>query len=240
LKLQTSQSFPPDQSTWDTWFKKRLAEEEEQFTHFQRMVSDTSSGNVVTAVDGLASLVLLRDQASAILVTLARHSDSVVRAHVERHLHQWTGTPGGTSLDVAVDLAQSRAVAPPPLAPLITAPATVIETTQVLSVLSPGFFESTYGMLLMVTIGSAFLASLLWFLRTPAGAVVQNATKRFTKKIAGSRVAVTISNGTKRFAKKLPTPVKSITNRFTAPAKVLTKHLVTETQRMIKPTTRSK
>jgi hypothetical protein len=64
LKLQTSQSFPPDQSTWDTWFKKRLAEEEEQFTHFQRMVSDTSSGNVVTAVDGLASLVLLRDQAS--------------------------------------------------------------------------------------------------------------------------------------------------------------------------------
>jgi hypothetical protein len=95
-------------------------------------------------------------------------------------------------------------------------------------------------MLLMVTIGSAFLASLLWFLRTPAGAVVQNATKRFTKKIAGSRVAVTISNGTKRFAKKLPTPVKSITNRFTAPAKVLTKHLVTETQRMIKPTTRSK
>ena len=240
LKLQTSQSFPPDQSTWDTWFKKRLAEEEEQFTHFQRMVSDTSSGNVVTAVDGLASLVLLRDQASAILVTLARHSDSVVRAHVERHLHQWTGTPGGTSLDVAVDLAQSRAVAPPPLAPLITAPATVIETTQVLSVLSPGFFESTYGMLLMVTIGSAFLASLLWFLRTPAGAVVQNATKRFTKKIAGSRVAVTISDGTKRFAKKLPTPVKSITNRFTAPAKVLTKHLVTETQRMIKPTTRSK
>jgi HEAT repeats len=240
LQLQTSQSFPPDQSTWDTWFKKRLVEEEEQFTHFQRMVSDASGGNLVTAVDGLASLVLLRDQASAILVTLARHSDSVVRAHVERHLHQWTGTPGGTSLDVAVDLAQSRAVAPPPLAPLITAPATVIETTQVLSVSSPGFFESTYGMLLMVTIGSALLASLLWFLRTPAGAVVQNATKRFTKKIARSRVAVTISNGTKRFAKKLPTPVKSITNRFTAPAKVLTKHLVTETQRMIKPTTRSK
>ena len=237
LKLQTSQSFPPDQSTWDTWFKNRLAEEEEQFTHFQRMVSDTSSGNVVTAVDGLASLVLLRDQASAILVTLAHHSDSVVRAHVERHLHQWTGTPGGTSLDVAVDLAQSRAVAPPPL---ITAPVTVIETTRVLSVSSPGFFESTYGMLLMVTIGSALLASLLWFVRTPAGAVVQNATKRFTKKIARSQVAVTISHGTKRFAKKLPTPVKSITNRFTAPAKVLTKHLVTETQRMIKPTTKLK
>jgi hypothetical protein len=95
-------------------------------------------------------------------------------------------------------------------------------------------------MLLMVTIGSAFLASLLWFLRTPAGAAVQNATKRFTKKIARSRVAVTISNGTKRFTKKLPTPVKSITNRFTAPAKALTKRLATETQRMIKPTTRSK
>ncbi len=240
LQLQTNQSFPPDQGIWDSWLKKRLAEEEEQFTHFQSMVSDTSSGNLVTAVDGLASLVLLRDQASAILITLAHHSDSTVRAHVERYLRQWTGTPGGDSLNVAVDRAQSSANASPPLAPLVTPTIAVVETTPQLSVSTPEFFESTYGMLLIVTIGSAALATLLWFLRTPAGAVVQNATKRFTKKIAHSRVAVTISHGTKQFAKKIPAPVKVITKRFTAPAKSLTNRLATETSRMLKPRAKPK
>jgi HEAT repeats len=240
LQLQTNQSFPPDQSVWDSWLKKRLTEEEEQFSHFQRMVNDPANGNLVTAVDGLASLILLRDQASSILITLAHHADSVVRAHVERHLRQWTGTPGGDSLDVAVERAQSNAIAPPPLTPLASPAIAVVEATPQLSVSTPGFFESTYGMLLIVTIGSAALATLLWFLRTPAGAVVQNATKRFTKKIANSRVAVTISNGTKRFAKKLPAPVKVITKRFTAPAKTLTNRLATETSRMLKPTAKPK
>jgi hypothetical protein len=239
LQHQTSQSFPPDQAAWQTWLNQHVAEEEAEFSRYQSMLNDTTSGNnIVTAVDGLASLVLLRDQASAVLITLAHHSDSTVRAHVERHLRQWTGTPGGDSLDVTIDRAQSRAIAPPLLVPLATV--TVAEVTPQLSVSvsvsAPGFFESTYGMLLIVTIGSATLATLLWFLRTPAGAAVQNATKRFTKKIANTRVAVTISNGTKRFAKKLPAPVKAITKRFTAPAKTLTNRLATETQRMLKPT----
>ena len=153
LQHQTSQTSPPDQGEWGKWLKQRMAEEEAEFSRYQMMISDTTGGNnIVTAVDGLASLVLLRDQASAVLITLAHHSDSTVRAHVERHLRQWTGTPGGDSLDVAIDRAQTRAITPPLSVPLATVNVAAVEVTPQLSVSAPGFFESTYGMLLIVTI----------------------------------------------------------------------------------------
>lgn len=241
LQCQTNQSFSPDQGLWETWLIQRIAEEEAEFSRYQIMLSDTTNGNnIVTAVDGLASLIMMRDQASAVLISLAHHSDSTVSAHVERHLRQWTGTPGGDSLDVAIDRAQTRAITPPLSVHLATVNVAAAEVTPQLSVSAPGFFERTYGLLLIVTIGSAALATLLWFLRTPTGAVIQSTTKRFTKKIANSRMAVTISNGTKRFTKKLPAPVKAITKRFTAPAKILTNRLTTETQRMLKPSAKSK
>jgi hypothetical protein len=79
------------------------------------------------------------------------------------------------------------------------------------------------------------LGVLLWFLRTPAGKIVQNATQQFTKRIGRSRVVVMISNGTKRITKHIPGPVKAVTKRFMAPAKAAASQLANETHRMLNP-----
>ncbi len=240
LQRQTNQTWPAEQRLWEEWFDQRRADEQSQFASYQLMLAEGSLGDPVTAVDGLASLDLLRDQATAILVTLVDHPDATVRAHVERHLRQWTGTLGGEAIGVAMERAQTRAVAPPPPPTVATIAPTVAVVATPNDHSGPGFFESTYGMVLIVTICCAGLAVLLWFLRTPAGQLVQGATNRFTKRMGRSRVVVMISNGTKRFAKHLPGPLKGMTKRIAAPAKALAGQLKEETRRMLKPTDESK
>jgi hypothetical protein len=235
LQRQTRQKLPPETAAWQEWYEQRKATEQTQFGEFQAMLRD-AQGRAVTAIDGLASLQLMRDQATSILLGLVDHPDAEVREQVQRHLRQWTGTLGGESISRAVDRAQNHAIAPPPPPPppidltAIAAPVAHVPTVE-----SPGFFESTYGMLLIVTVSSGILGVLLWFLRTPAGKVVQQATQHFTKRIARSRVVVMMSNGTKRIARHLPAPVKSITKRFTAQAKAAANHLAHETHRMLNP-----
>lgn len=236
LQRQTKQKLPAERSPWEDWYRAQLADEEAQFTRFQGMLADSKIGNAATAIDGLASLQLMRDQATAVLVSLVDHADENVRAQVERHLRQWTGTIGAESLAHAVDRAQDRAVSPPPPPPsAIVAVAAPVEAVTGPTAAAPGFFETTYGMLLIVTVCSATLAVLLWFLRTPAGKVVQNATQHLTKRIVRSKVVVMMSNGTKRIARHIPGPVRAMTKRFTAPAKVVANHLANETQRMLNP-----
>lgn len=233
LQRQTMQTLPPERKAWDDWLEARRTDEEAQFARFQVILAD-GSGDPVAAVDGLASLALLRDQATAVLVTLVEHPDATVRAHVERHLRQWTGTLGNEALTVAVDRAQAHAVAPP--APPPTATATAVSTTPTAAApTGPGFFESTYGLVAIVTAVCGVLAVLLWFLRTPAGRVVQGATASVTKRIARSRVVVMISNGTKRIARSMPKPIREVTKRFASPARQVAGKLANETQRMLNP-----
>jgi hypothetical protein len=235
LQRQTKQKLPAERGPWEDWYRARKADEEAQFTRYQGMLADSKSGNASTAIDGLASLQLMRDQATSVLVSLVNHPDEQVRAQVEHHLRQWTGTIGSESLAAAVDRAQDHAVAAPP-PPVTVAIAAPMETAAIgPTVAAPGFFETTYGMLLIVTVCSAALALLLWFLRTPVGKVVQHATQQLTKRIAKSRVVVMVSNGTKRIARHIPGPVKAMTKRFTAPAKAVGTHLANETQRMLNP-----
>ena len=250
LQHQTNQTMPADPAAWEGWYQGKAASEEAQFAQFQVMLRDTPQ-NSIPAIDGMASLVLQRDQATAVLLGLVDHGDPAVRAQAERHLRQWTGTLGGEPLALATDRAQVSAVAPP-MPPPASANAALAGTTSgtgtaamvappaPASVSAPAFFESTYGILLIVTVCSAGLATLLWFLRTPAGQLVQNATQRFTKRMGRSRVVVMISNGTKRIARHLPAPVQAITKRITSPAKVMAKRLGDETQRMLKPSAKSK
>jgi hypothetical protein len=235
LQRQTRQQLPAEQQAWEDWYRARSDEETALFAHYQGMLTDT--GKVVTAVDGLASLALMRAQATTVLLSLVEHPDDSVRARVERHLRQWTGTLGGESLAVAVDRAGGQAAPPPPsTAPAATeSPAATTAIAPSTAADTPGFFETTYGMLLIVTACSGILGILLWFLRTPAGKIVQQTSERITKRITRSRAVVMISNGTKRIAKHIPAPVRSITKRFTAPAKTVAGHLANETQRMLNP-----
>jgi HEAT repeats len=236
LQRQTKQRLPAEHGPWEDWYRARKADEEAQFTRYQGMLADPTGGNGATAVDGLASLQLMRDQATAVLISLVDHPDAAVRTHVEHHLRQWTGTIGTESLTAAVERAQDHAVAPPSPPPaIVVAKAAPLAAVSGPTAAAPGFFETTYGMLLIVTICSTILGTLLWFLRTPAGKVVQHATQQLTKRIARTRVAVMVSNGTKRIAKHIPGPVRSMTRRFTAPAKVVANHLANETQRMLNP-----
>ncbi len=240
LRQQTNQKFPAEYDVWNHWYQGRKTDEEAQFVRFQRLLTE-STGNNITGIDGLASLVLLRDQATSVLITLADHPNQSVRDHVERYLRQWTGTLGNESIAVAVTRAQTRAIAPPPPQPVESIAASQIAMLNLpTSQPTNGFFDTTYGILLIVTLCCAALAVLLWFLRTPVGQVVQGATQSFTRKMGRSRVVVMFSNGTKRFVNSMPSPIKAVTKRFAAPAKIMVQKLADETKRTLKPSPKSK
>lgn len=213
LSRQCRQSLPAERAAWEAWYQARRTQEESDFNRFRQDLLSTDQGRITTAIDGLAALELMRDQATSLLLPLVQHEQPQVRLRAEQHLRQWTATVGRESLATCLDRAQGVAVAPPPAPPVEAAPAAIAEATRPAEP-TKGFLDTNLGMLSVVTALSFILGVLVWFLRTPAGQVVKTATGRFVNKARKTKVVVMIEHGTERIVRPVAKPIKVISERI--------------------------
>jgi hypothetical protein len=198
LQQQSHQSLPPNRQAWEDWMQTRTDQETALFAHFQSSLTSGSGSNAATAINGLASLDLMRKQTTSVLLGLVNDPNPQISSLAERYLRQWTGCDGAVPLDLCLQRARSQAVEPPALR--IATPAKA--TNSPLPRPSPPL-SSTMRTLILVTILAGILTALVWFLRTPAGRKTKLVTRRYIRPPGAQTAMHAIRTGTRRFTKPI-------------------------------------
>lgn len=232
LRTQTGEKLPADHAAWQNWYTKRADDEQTRYTHALADLATQEPRRMVDGIHSLAGLVTLRSRALAAMAPLAQHPDAMVRTTVDAYLHQLTRTPADQPVSVCLERIQI--VVPPNAAP--PEPAQVAVAAPAGPSYMRGFLDTWQGLFAILASLSLGLGAMVFFLRTPAGQAVQDATRRFARKTGAVKVVVMIEEGTRRLVKPLAKPIKSVTRRITSDANRAMRKVELTTRRVARST----